>query len=214
MLGGMPMENKDSKRAFNEMYMIALKRLENRSPEEIAKNAGVEFCKEDSTFKIKSLDKVVELAYPSYKSKDKLDDWYILILLHYLELADGTPLYHQAVHFGELKDGLIRGSRFDKTVEREFASFLSDKKDEDIINLCKSLGGEIIKSKFDLSVVFYLFPNYPVTLNIWFADDEFGAVGSMLVDKSADNYLTIEDDVVAGEFMLRYIFERYNELYM
>ena len=26
MLGGMPMENKDSKRAFNEMYMIALKR--------------------------------------------------------------------------------------------------------------------------------------------------------------------------------------------
>ena len=214
MLGGMPMENKDSKRAFNERYMIALKRLENKSPEEIAKNAGVEFCKEDSTFKIKSLDKVVELAYPSYKSKDKLDDWYILILLHYLDLADGTPLYHQAVHFGELKDGLIRGSRFDKTVEREFASFLSDKKDEDIINLCKSLGGEIIKSKFDLSVVFYLFPNYPVTLNIWFADDEFGAVGSMLVDKSADNYLTIEDDVVAGEFMLRYIFERYNELYM
>ena len=208
------MENKDSKRAFNEMYMIALKRLENRSPEEIAKNAGVEFCKEDSTFKIKSLDKVVELAYPSYKSKDKLDDWYILILLHYLDLADGTPLYHQAVHFGELMDGLIRGSRFDKTVEREFASFLSDKKDEDIINLCKSLDGEIIKSKFDLSVVFYLFPNYPVTLNIWFADDEFGAVGSMLVDKSADNYLTIEDDVVAGEFMLRYIFERYNELYM
>ena len=214
MLGGMPMENKDSKRAFNEMYMIALKRLENKSPEEIAKNAGVEFCKEDSTFKIKSLDKVVELAYPSYKSKDKLDDWYILILLHYLDLADGTPLYHQAVHFGELKDGLIRGSRFDKTVEREFASFLSDKKDEDIINLCKSLGGEIIKSKFDLSVVFYLFPNYPVTLNIWFADDEFGAACSMLVDKSADNYLTIEDDVVAGEFMLRYIFERYNELYM
>ena len=37
MLGGMPMENKDSKRAFNEMYMIALKRLENKSPEEIAK---------------------------------------------------------------------------------------------------------------------------------------------------------------------------------
>ena len=172
MLGVMPLDHKDSKRAFNEMYMIALKRLENRSPDEIAKNAG------------------------------------------YLDLADGTPLYHQAVHFGELKDGLIRGSRFDKTVEREFASFLSDKKDEDIINLCKSLGGEIIKSKFDLSVVFYLFPNYPVTLNIWFADDEFGAVGSMLVDKSADNYLTIEDDVVAGEFMLRYIFERYNELYM
>ena len=51
MLGGMPMENKDSKRAFNEMYMIALKRLENKSPEEIAKNAGVEFCKEDSTLR-------------------------------------------------------------------------------------------------------------------------------------------------------------------
>ena len=203
-----------SNRAFNEMYMVALKRLENKSPNDICEKANVMFCEETSTFKIESLGKTIELLYPEYKGKKKLNEWYILILLHYLDLADGTPLYHKPVHFGELQDGLIRGVRFDKTAEMELAKFLSDKKDEEIINTCKALGGEIIKSKFDLSVIFTLFPNYLITLNIWFADEEFAASGQMLVDKSADHYLTIEDSVMAGEFMLRCLDEKYKKLYI
>ena len=87
------------------------------------------------------------------------------------------------------------------------------KEPEQVINVCKSLGAEIIESKFDLCAVFYLFPNYLVTLNIWFADEEFEASGKMLVDKSADHYLTMEDSVMVGEFMLRCISERYKQLY-
>lgn len=55
--------------------------------------------------------------------------------------------------------------------------------------------------------------HYLVTLNIWFADEEFKVSGKMLVDKSADHYLTMEDSVMVGEFMLRCISERYNQLY-
>lgn len=171
------MEDKKINRAFNEMYIVAQKRLENRSPIDIAKKAGVVFCEDTSTLKIKSLDKTIELIYPSYEPKQKLEDWYILILLHYLDIADGTPISSKAVHFGELKDGLIRGVRFDKTVERELGRFLFNKEPEQVINVCKSLGAEIIESKFDLCAVFHLFPNYLVTLNIWFADEEFEASG-------------------------------------
>ena len=53
------MEDKKINRAFNEMYIAARKRLENKSPLDIAKNTGVEFCEETSTFKIKSLDKII-----------------------------------------------------------------------------------------------------------------------------------------------------------
>lgn len=207
------MEDKKINRAFDEMYIAARRRLENKSPLDIAKKAGVEFSKETSTLKIKSLDKIIELTYPAYEPKEKLEDWHALILLHYLDIADGTPVYSKAVHFGELRDGLIRGVRFDKTAEKELARFLANKKPEEVIEICKSLDGEIIKSKFDLSVVFPLFPNYPVTLNIWFADEEFEAVGQILVDKSSDNYLTIEDAVLVGELMLRFISQKYEELY-
>ena len=207
------MEDKKINRAFNEMYIAAKKRLESRSPIDIANKANIIFCEDTSTLKVKSLDKTVELIYPSYEYKQKLDDWYVLILLHYLDMADGTPVSKQTVNFGELKDGLIRGVRFEKTMELELGRFLANKEPEQVINVCKSLGAEIIKSKFDLCAVFPLFPNYPVTLNVWFADEEFEAVGKMLVDKSADNYLTIEDAVLVGEFMLRCISKRYNELY-
>ncbi|MDU6983962.1 MAG: DUF3786 domain-containing protein [Terrisporobacter othiniensis] len=207
------MEDKKINRAFNEMYIVAQKRLESRSPIDIAKKAGVVFCEDTSTLKIKSLDKTIELIYPSYEPKEKLEDWYVLILLHYLDIADGTPISSEAVHFGELQDGLIRGVRFDKTVEGELGRFLFNKEPEQVINVCKSLGAEIIESKFDLCAVFYLFPNYLVTLNIWFADEEFEASGKMLVDKSADHYLTMEDSVMVGEFMLRCISERYKQLY-
>ena len=50
--------------------------------------------------------------------------------------------------------------------------------------------------------MFHLFPNYPITVNIWWADDEFPASGKMLVNASADHYLTIEDAVTAGEVLL------------
>ena len=60
-----------------------------------------------------------------------------------------------------------------------------------------------VDGKADLSVRFSLFPRYPMLLNIWLEDEEFPAAGKLLVDKSADHYLTIEDAVTAGELFLR-----------
>ena len=111
------MENKKENRAFNEMYIAAKKRLEGKNPIEIAKNSGAEFDEEKSILKIKSLDAIFELEYPTYDMKEKRDDWQILTLLHYLDLADNTLILSKQIKFGELKDGLIRGARFDKTVE-------------------------------------------------------------------------------------------------
>ena len=84
------MENKKENRAFNEMYIAAKKRLEGKNPIEIAKNSGAEFDEEKSILKIKSLDAIFELEYPTYDMKEKRDDWQILTLLHYLDLADNT----------------------------------------------------------------------------------------------------------------------------
>ena len=49
-------------------------------------------------------------------------------------------------------------------------------------------------------------------LKVWFADEEFEATGKLLLTASVDHYLTIEDAVTAGEYVLRYIKERCRKL--
>ena len=195
------------------MYIAAKKRLEGKNPIEIAKNSGAEFDEEKSILKIKSLDAIFELEYPTYDMKEKRDDWQILTLLHYLDLADNTPILSKQIKFGELKDGLIRGARFDKTVEVELERFLKNKDEKQVIEVFKSLDAKFIDSKADLSAVFYIYPYYPVTISIWFEDEEFPPTGKMFLDKTADYYLTIEDAVGVGELMIKIINERYKKLF-
>ena len=117
------------------------------------------------------------------------------------------------IKFGELKDGLIRGARFDKTVEVELERFLKNKDEKQVIEVFKSLDAKFIDSKADLSAVFYIYPYYPVTISIWFEDEEFPPTGKMFLDKTADHYLTIEDAVGVGELMIKIINERYKKLF-
>ena len=45
----------------------------------------------------------------------------------------------------------------------------------------------------------------PMWLKIWLADEEFETSGKLLLSKSADHYLTIEDAVTVGDVFLRKI---------
>ena len=206
------MENKKENRAFNEMYIAAKKRLEGKNPIEIAKNSGAEFDEEKSILKIKSLDAIFELEYPTYDMKEKRDDWQILTLLHYLDLADNTLILSKQIKFGELKDGLIRGARFDKTVEVELERFLKNKDEKQVIEVFKSLDAKFIDSKADLSAVFYIYPYYPVTISVWFEDEEFPVSGKIFLQDHADHYLSVEDAVTVGEILLQKLSEAFSSL--
>ncbi len=46
-----------------------------------------------------------------------------------------------------------------------------------VIEVFKSLDAKFIDSKADLSAVFYIYPYYPVTISIWFEDEEFPSTG-------------------------------------
>ena len=109
-MGDNTMENKKENRAFNEMYIAAKKRLEGKNPIEIANNSGAEFDEVKSILIIKSLDAIFELEYPTYDMKEKRDDWQILTLLHYLDLADNTPILSKQIKFGEdARKSLLEG---------------------------------------------------------------------------------------------------------
>ena len=68
---------------------------------------------------------------------------------------------------------------------------------------CAALGGLRQDSRADLEVCIPFLPRFPLTLRVWFADEELPASCRVFVDASADHYLSVEDAVTAGELLLR-----------
>lgn len=199
--------------AFQEMLTAAKGWLAGRSPEELAKLAGAEWKPEEKILSLQSLNQRLELSAEDWSVRPQPEDWHYLILLHYLSIADGTPLSGEMITFGNLKDGLIRGTKFDRTADMALAGFLKGREPEQIKEVCRSLGAGFRDSNADLCAVFPFLPRYPVIVKMWFADEEFPASGKMLVSGSADHYLTIEDAVTVGEVMLGRLEETWRGLY-
>jgi len=184
-------------RMYAQMLKVARRWLADRQPEEIAAKAKVGF--DGSGFYFETLGIPVTVSYPDYQITPTLDPWHQLLILHYLFLADGTPLSGERIAFSQQKDGLIRGGGFDRKAE----SFFSKADAEILKERCNALGGRARKSNADYCAEIFVLPMYPVTLNYWQADEEFPSSGRLLLDSSAEHYLTIEDAVTAGELLLQ-----------
>ena len=59
---------------------------------------------------------------------------------------------------------------------------------------------------------FPVLPRYPVTLKIWFADEEFPVSGKIFLQDHADHYLSVEDAVTVGEILLQKLSEAFSSL--
>lgn len=198
--------------------------LKDKDPHEIAASANVSFDRNDSAFYLDTLGKTVRVSYPDYEFEEVssttgsqngksqsgdlrlLGEWHRLVILHYLNHADGTPVGNGQITIGEMKDGLIRGGNFDRQVEVMIRRQLGNCDPEAVKTACERLGGRIVDTKADLCAVFPFLPNCPVTMNVWFADEEMEGSGRLLLDKSADHYLTVEDAVTVGTIILDALF--------
>lgn len=189
-------------RAIDQMVQAAVDRLKSRSSRELAARSGSRFLA-DGVLSLSSLGREVQITLPDCHTAPLLDGWHYLLLLHYLDLADGVGLAGRWITFGEMPEGLIRGVKFDRTTEGALGRFLLPRKQAQVEAAFQSLGGEFLPSKADLTVRLPLFPYFPVLINIWFADEEFSASARMLLDGNAGHVLTVEDAVVAGELILR-----------
>lgn len=66
----------------------------------------------------------------------------------------------QLISFGELKSGLVRGTKFDRDTERRLQTFLKEKTPERIRQICELFGAEFADSNADLCAVFHFRLNY------------------------------------------------------
>ena len=187
-------------RQFERMLEAARSRLLRHVPEEISEKAGVRY--ENGVFWVRTLGRCVEVQWPAGKITPPVSKWHTLTLLHYLDLADGTPLTGRTITFSQYKDGLVRGGGLDRNTELIVRRDLGVLPREELARRCETLGAELLPSNADFCARFDFAPRYPVWLKVWFADEEFPASGRLLVDESAPNYLTIEDAVTVGSLIL------------
>lgn len=189
---------------FSQMLTVALGWLENADPEQIAQNAGICYDAAAAEFRFPFLGRELAVSYPSYATTPRLNGWYHLLILHYLHLADGHPLAGEEMSFGQMKDGLVRGGGIDRKFEQAIGR-MRDLSDEKLARICGEMGGQRIATNADAAYRIPFLPRFPMTVKVWFADEEFPASGRLLIDKSADHYLTIEDAVMAAELLLETI---------
>ena len=189
---------------FSQMNLAALARLEGRGPREIARNAGVRYDEESQAFHIPTMGTNVVVSYPDYHFTPELPGWHRLVILHYLDLADGFPLTGKEIPFGQMKSGMVRGGGIDRRCELVIQN-LKDLGEETLMKICERIGGEPIVSNADAAYQIPFLPNFPVVLKIWLPDEDFPASGRLLLDSSADHYLTIEDAVTVAEILLEQI---------
>ena len=169
----MEYKNQTENRAFQEMLQAAVKRLQNRSGEDLAAKSGAVFRSSRNMLEVQSFHEVIEIQLPEFYINSDMDEWHYLTLLHYLAMADGTEDSQKLITFGNLKDGLIRGTRFDRTAEQKLEKLLQDKDPEKIQKACTSLGAEFTETRADLCAVFPVFPRYSVTLKMCIRDSYY-----------------------------------------
>ncbi|MDE7242377.1 MAG: DUF3786 domain-containing protein [Oscillospiraceae bacterium] len=202
-------------RAFCEMLAAAKSRLADQSPSEIAEKAHVFFDAGHRVFHLSSLGEEITVHYPSYDIEQELDEWHHLVILHYLDMADGTPMEQRMIPFGELRDGLVRGGGFDRTCEQTMARYFTKKPLENLQMVCTALGASIESSNADLCAVLPFLPQYPVTWKLWLAEeeDEIDASGRLFLNSSADHYLSVEDAVTVGTLILDKLRQQYEAMF-
>ena len=196
-------EKTQADRAYERMFDTARGWLREKKPEEIAAAGGAVWDPGCSELRLEMMGEELHIAWPSCDVSPRPENWQVLVLLHYLNLSDGVPASGTRFSFRDMKDGMVRGGKFEFTADRTMRRILKDRSKEEIVAACRKLGGTEADGKGDISVCIPFLPHLPVYLSCWFADEEFPASGHLYPDSSIDHCLLIEDAVTAGEIILR-----------
>jgi hypothetical protein len=122
-----------------------------------------------------------------------------LIILHYLNTADGSPLTDRLITFKELPEGAVYYPTYVKRTIKPLLDKFADRP-ESLIAAAKSIGG--VKAETgDFSFHLYALPRVPLTVTLWLGDEELPPEGNILFDSSITDYLPTEDITVLCEIL-------------
>lgn len=182
---------------------LAQKEFAASDPQSLVFRAGVKYVEQDQELTVNLLNEEYRVRYPSgevYQQGKEIPISNKILILHYLNAAEGVPLKNKWISFKELPSGQIYVTPFYNRAIRPLIKFFGEAP-EKLLTAGVALGGE--KGDMgDVSVRIPVLPMVPVTYVIWQGDDEFPASGNVLFDASAPNYLPTEDYAVLGGMVI------------
>jgi len=184
---------------LEEAWRLAWLKLQSRDLSRIAGNSGAEL--DGNVLRLKMLDEVYEIDTSSKSVRlaggGDAPLRQAVLILHYLEQANGAPLSGVEAGFPELSGGAFYEGPFRGRIILRLAREFGDAP-EDFLKCAIDLGGS--KGKYgDACSTFHLFPNVPVTMIIWRGDEELPPAANVIFDRGIENYLPTEDIVIGCE---------------
>ncbi len=202
-LGGMSRHGFDE--AHRQAFAIASRKLLGADLAQLCRRSAAALRNENGrqSISLSYLGRECRVQLPdiivSSASGEPLSPRDMLLILHYLVTADGSPLTGKPVTFRELPEGGIYYPTFVKRSVKPLLDRFADRP-EALVATAESIGG--LKAETgDFSFRILAFPRVPVTVTLWLGDEELPAEGNILFDSSVTGYLSTEDITVLCEIL-------------
>lgn len=198
---------------FEQALDLAREAFRQRDPVRQAARAGAEWMPEpgggpgkgriqvsflNTRYEVRAPEGDVEYAASEGTQKEPAL-WEKILVLHYLNQADGTPLAGRYISFKEIPDGRLYQPNFEKRAVAPLLAVFGSNPGEALLS-GQALGGRQVELG-DLAITVPVFPRVPVTVVFWEPDEEFPARVTLLFDRSISHYLPTEDMVLASQML-------------
>jgi len=114
-----------------------------------------------------------------------------ILILHYFNRAEGTPLTNHKIAYKELPKGTTYFPSFYKRAIKPLLDHFA-REPAQLIGTAEKLGGHKVDYG-DVAVTINAFSYVPITLVLWRGNGEFTPEGSILFDNTVSDYLSTED---------------------
>lgn len=185
---------------YKKAFELAKGELEKANPKRIADQSGAMFMSDKDgnvRLKLEFLNKEVEIKWPSMEFSIAGRDEEVpiqeqVLVLHYLQGAQGSKVEGQWVAYQEIPDGRFYLDAFIQRAKNPLLKAFGNEPDA-LHEVAEQLYNAEPFDHGDVSVVVKAFPKAPVALILWRGDDEFPPEGSILFDRSIQDILSAED---------------------
>jgi len=185
---------------YEQALKMGLEIFDRKDPGRIAEKAGAKFV--GRSVIVPHLDREIALNVDTHRFSIKKTDeeapiWMAILILHYLNNAEGRQPTGRLKHFREFKDGHFYEPAFNRRTKEILVSVFGNNP-EVMVDGAKKLNGKILQTG-DAAVELSYFPCLPITCIMWKGDEDFPPEASVLFDETADLFFSAEDMAVAGQ---------------
>jgi len=198
---------------YKSAFDQSLQHFSSLDPEEMAAKSGVEYDSAAGMFTVASFGQSISVSYPGGRvtfhgtSLLPVMGWR-LVVLNYLGRADGTPLSGREISYRELENGMVFFNAFQRESIYPLTKWIAGQSPDTVVKAVAALGGTV-RDDADITAVFQALPRFPVTVKLWFPDEELPGSANVLFDAAANHYLHTEDIAVIGGYASAFLIKEY-----